>query len=622
MVDKTSFRANHSGATAPATLIMFGAIGIVAIITLLFVRGSTVAAHRQFYTRLATSSAQSAINYAQARYQEDADFNGTREVDIIKNSEYRVTISSEIISTTPDGLTKTVRGIGTVYVTDVSQTRAYTYDVVTKTLYTHAKETMPSHFAPIAWFDANDASTIHDPGTATITVSTRTTFGKAADTSRDTLQELLTTGAQTIQSWQSPDLELDACDQVEFPKIDCDARAVKKLQTGVLLRNVNIPVNTPIQSARLTFQTSYVSPGNDSTYEICGIYNPTGAAMPAFTDSQSSQLTNNPAYTRTNTCVKLSTKTPPPSKLFSTDVTSIITEITSQNNWAQPTSENSIGFILSHTSGTGKVSVAKDNIFLSVTHGTSYPAPPLGEKIGEWWDKSHYGNHARIQPSGDYGPTYVADTSKGLYGVRLNQSALYANMTQKVNANEYTILAVVNPDKAVLNAPVENSILSVQSKENGMHYSFLDYSSTNNTFVARPWALNSASLQNGATVICNDARNNCSNKPSILTITSSASGNTITTSLRSNGDEKGSVSATTADDIQLQFDSLTIGGKKSTEKDSSTIATPGEYFELIIFDHRLSCTEVASMENYLRKKWDISAETWDGSCPVQQIPLL
>jgi hypothetical protein len=47
----------------------------------------------------------------------------------------------------------------------------------------------------------------------------------------------------------------------------------------------------------------------------------------------------------------------------------------------------------------------------------------------------------------------------------------------------------------------------------------------------------------------------------------------------------------------------------------------GDYAELVVYDHALSCHEIVSIDNYLRAKWNLSPSAYADTCP-DDVPTL
>lgn len=624
MADKTVIqKRNRTGAAAPATLIMLGVIGIIAIATLLFVRGSTVAAHRQFYSRLAASGAASAIQVAQESFDGNAAYSGTKEFTLIQNPDYRVTLAAEVVTTAADGLSKTIRGIGTVYVADVSNTRAYTYDVTTTTIHTFAKQKTPDMYGPIAWYDASDSATIRRAGSETKTVTAKTTFGDAVDATRDTVEERDSDGAQSLESWQSTDLELDACDPKEFSGKDCDSGDTKRTSSGIRFNELAVPRGSHILAATLALKSTYVSTGNNSTYNVCGLYSSTNNQIATFNQNATSQTAAREDGTlqQTTNCVTLKTATPPPSKIFSVDVTKIISEITQQSGWPEGSTAGSLGFVIIYASGEGNVTVSKDAITLSISYGSPEPAITASEQVGEWWDKSTHANHARGNSVQSARPSVVASSNPDRIGLHFENSLLAATVNPSGASREQTVFALIKPEQQPAASISESPLISTAQSNTDMFYSLLLHSNTSEGFAARPWPVGSSITSSSASFTCGGQKPACNNTPIVVSAVSSDNGASITTSIRANGNEQSSVSAQAANMSSLHYNQLYIGGNPASSNLAASY-TNGTYYEIIVYDHRLGCNEMLTIENYLREKWEIDNAPWTGTCPAQQIPLL
>lgn len=609
---------NQSGATAPVTLLMLAIIGIIGIATLLFIRGSTVAAHRQYYTRLASSGASSALQYAQEMFDQNPNYSGTKELTILQEHDFRVSISTEVLTTSNDGLAKTIRGIGSVYVRDVSDSSAYTYDVVTKTLYTYATDKTPATFGPVAWYDASDSSTVRENTMPTRTLKSSTITGQPLDSSRSTVEELVAGGQPTLMAWASPDLELDACDPQEFPAIDCASGESKKVTTLLAFNGIDIPPDSNVLSATLNLPITYMSPGNASSYRVCGIFNQAGGNIGPF--SNTGEETK--AYSETQECARLETKTWPASGTVQVDVARQIRELSRNSLWRLNNSNNSLGFKITHDQGIGQVTVSKDKIELNVTIGDPQTEARASNQIREWLDKSPRGNHARIATDLSNYPNYIANNSFRKRGVQLaNNSLLIAEVSPAVKTREQTIIALISTERRPENSASETALLSAQDETSGFNHTLLSSLTTRWGYAARPWSLQNPLDENSASIDCENKQECPTLKPILLSTITSDNGTSLTTSLRASGSEISSVSATAQSQSNESYSKLSIGGRPALAGQTASYSDVTAY-EIIVYDRRLSCHEVAALENYLRIKWGLQDSAWNGSCPAQQIPLL
>ncbi len=601
-----AYRNYQSGATAPVTLIMLAIIGLIAILTLLFIRGSTVAAHRQYYARLASVGAESAVNLAKQKFTDNPDYAGNGELTLLKTADYRVTVSSEVVSVSLDGLSKTIRGRGTVYVNDVSPTEAYTYDSKTATIYTYAKTKTPEHFGPLAWYDASQARSITQAGTATATVQSTTPKHNGSDPSAQTYEELLHNGGYSDSAWQSDDLSLNGCESREISESICDRTATKYSANGIIFTNITIPRAAPIVQAQLRLPLHTVADGAVATSTVCGFYNSATDPHPVlFNRGQPVQLTTRitDPNLHTQQCVDFTVKSATPSNAVMIDVAPIVTEAINHTGWQQDTPAT-IGFYMLHTAGDGAISIAKSGISLAITYGT-ITTPSTGGQIAEWLDVSGHGHHLRTTPNTPH-PTYTSGTASEAH-ITFTAADAGALLPTTTELRAYTVLAVLRA-----RSDTDQSYNVLQAvKDDFTLQSMVHISAESVGIAAWPWSLGKPELPKTAHFICGRSEPDCTNKPVVVNVTTYLHDQQVTTKLRANGTLQSTVTAPADNKTSLNVTGFLIGDSRSQDLN---------LFEMQIYDSALSCRDAEPLEQQLRAKWGIAAQAWESNCPAQQIP--
>ncbi|MDB5168928.1 MAG: hypothetical protein JWO41_284 [Candidatus Saccharibacteria bacterium] len=622
-----SRKLDSRGFALPVIILLMALMAITAYTVLGAASNNLTLTYRQSYSQMARMASKAAIDYAQEQFDNAAcgNYTGTAETDLVSNSKYRLTFKADVISTSADGLTKNIQGTGSVYLPKNSVSARYVFNIRSEIVNSFATCKTPDNYAPVVWLDASDYVTLKKVGSSTTTAVPTTTFGNVSDTTRDTLEERADNGTQTLASWQSNDFEMHICDAAEFSNSICTTNASKYLNIGLVYSNVSVPKNATITNATLTLACANpAGAGGSVTHKLYGFYKTSSNPSPdLFTQSGSNQLKTPLATANLHTVASstVSENNCPPGNNTTYDVTSIVQEIINNSNWDP--SVGRLGLAIQYVSGSGSRHLSKASNQLSISYSaTTISQADAGDSVGLWIDKSGNGNNAAFT----YGtsPTRVDNALNSKPIVRFNNGALLSSLTTALaGKREMTAFAVIKPNYST--SSTDGRVISGTS------------SGVNNDTTAGSSiiALLRNSSGNGISSIYSGttagvyrtsyACTTCSNVANIFAsrfeIQDSAKVNSF---LYTNG-----ALVTEADNYQPSgspytygIDQLYFGGTRTgAMPGSGTAYFNGDYAELIVYDHALTCSETQSIQEYLRSKWAISGTSYTNTCPAD-IPTL
>lgn len=624
---------NEQGFAMPMVIMLIVIMSFVAYAALLQANNALNLAYKQTYIQMARVASKGAIDYAQEQFDNSicGNYSGSAEQDLVNNSRYRVTYKAEVLSTSADGLEKTIKGTGSVYLPRLSTTAKYVFDIRSEIVRTYAACKTPDNFGPTLWLDGSDLTTLFKAGAvSSTTVTPTTTFGNASDTSRETYEERADNGSQTSGSWQSTDLEMHTCDSTEFSSSVCSNNSTKYLYAGIVFQNVNVPKNANITSAIVNYDCGAGGTSGPLNHQIFGIYKTATNLHPDLFSSTGSNQLRTPMTTsslHTTASASLSTNNCPPGNGNTMDVTNVVQEIVNNPNWDPNTGGGRLGLGMQRTSGNGARKFSKNNIRLVITYSaTGGPTPTTAnnDAIAEWHDKSGNGNHA-ISTYGNV-PSRVDNQINGKTIVRFNNGSMLSSLTSALaGKREMTVFAVLkaNYGTSSTDGRVISGMTNTTSDDTvGTSTIIPLLRNGSNSGFSSIYASNVAG--NRTDFICSPT---CISQPYIYaSVFTNQDANHTTATLKGEGapgTEKTGISPSGASTYVYGINQLYVGGRRTgTAPGSGTNYFNGDYAELIVYDHALTCRQVESIEEYLRAKWNTTASAFSTTCPADVIPTL
>lgn len=620
-------RLNNRGFALPVIILLMSLMIITAYTVLSAASNNLTLTYRQSYSQMARMASKAAIDYAQEQFDNSicGNYSGTAETNLVTNSKYRLTFKADVLSTSADGLTKTIQGTGSVYLPKNSVSARYVFNIRSEIVNTFATCKTPDNYAPTVWLDASDYTTLKKVGSSTTTATPTTSFGNASDTTRDTLEERADNGTQTLAAWQSNDFEMHVCDTGEFSNAICTTNASKYLNIGMVYSNVSVPKNATITNATLTLACANPAGASGSaTHRVYGIYKTPGNPSPdLFTQNGSNQLKTPLATANLHTVASstVSENNCPPGNNTTYDVTSVVQEIINNSSWDPNVGR--LGLAIQYVSGSGSRHLNKGGNQLSISYSaTTITQANAGDNVGLWIDKSGNGNNASFT----YGnsPTRVDNQINSKPIVRFNNGALLSSLSSALSGKrEMTAFVVIKPNYST-------------SSTYGRIVSGMSSAGTNDTTAGSsiiPLLRNNSgngisSIFSGGTgsgYLTSYACSTCSNVANIFASRFDIHDNLkVNSFLYANGAQ-----VAETDDFQPSgnpytygIDQLYFGGTRTgAMPGSGATYFNGDYAEIIVYDHSLSCSETQSIEEYLRSKWVISGTAYTNTCPAD-IPTL
>lgn len=624
---------NNEGFIMPAVIMLMVIMSFVAYAALLQANNSLNLAYKQMYIQMARTASKASVDYAQEQFDNSVcgAYTGSAEQDLVNNARYRVTSKVDVLSTSSDGLEKVVQGTGSVYLPRLSSTAKYVFDIRSEVVRTYAACKTPDNFGPTLWLDSSDLTTLFKPGAAgTTTVIPTTSFGSAGSGSRDTLEERADNGTQTSGSWQSSDLEMHTCDGVEFTNSVCSSNSTKYLYAGMVFSNAAVPKNATITSAIINYDCGAGGASGPLNHRVYGLYKTATNLHPdLFTSSGSNQLRTpmTTASLHTSASASLSTNNCPPGQGNTMNVTNIVQEIVNNANWDPNSGGGRMGFGMERTSGNGARKFDKNNIRLAITYtsaGAATVSTANNDSIAEWHDKSGNGNHA-ISTYGNV-PTRVDNQINAKTIVRINNGAFLSSLTAALTSKrEMTVFAVLKANYGT--SSNDGRIVS------GMTNTTSDDTVGTTTIIPL--------LRNGANsgfsnIYASSAASNrtdytcsvsCASLAYIYTSAFTSEDNDDTTATLKGegapGNEKTGITPGGTPPYVYSINQLYVGGRRTgTSPGSGTNYFNGDYAEIIVYDHVLTCRQIESIEEYLRAKWNTTGTAFTTTCPADTIPTL
>lgn len=609
----------------PTVIMMMVIMSLVGYAALVQANNVLNLSYKQAYIQMVRVAAKSGIDYAQEQFNANATYNGTTETTILNNGRYRVTFKVEVLGTSSDGLEKSLKATGNLYIPEISTTAKYVFDVRSEIVRTYAISKQPGDFGNLQlWLDASKTNTLIKSSTASLTPTPTTNFGSAGSLNRDTMEELMSNGTQTTNSWQSSDLEMAFCDSGEFSSATCSSTSTRKQYVGMIFQNIAIPKNATILSAQLGMQGGTPSgQAGNLTMRYAGFYQTASNPSPSlFSSSGTNQLKNKytTAGLKTSATVDSTTNNFPPGNTTLIDVSTIVQEIINNSNW---TNGGNVGITAEYVSGSGVRRATKSSLTLNVTYTTaSNVVANNGEGVAKWLDARSIAGLEAVATHGNT-PTRVDNQINGLPIVRFNSGDMLANIAA-ASGDEFTVIGVIKPNFSTSSASgrIVSGMTASQSTDSASGYAIqaLRRNASSSGFATQ--YDNSSSRSTSYT--CSGAFL-CANTPVVISSTfTKQPNNSVTATLRQNGTNQSTNNFTSSSaNYTYTIDQLWIGGRRNgSGTGTGQDWFNGDYAELAIYNTQLTCQQIFGVEEYLRSKWGIAASQWANTCPPDNVPVL
>lgn len=653
---RSSLQSSESGFAMPTVILLTVVMGLVAFAALVQANNALNLSYKQAYIQMTRIASKAAIDYAQEQFDNSTGsfvndicttpppYSGTAEQDLISNDRYRLTFKAEVLETSPDGLQKTVKGTGSIYLPKASATAQYVFDIRSEIVSTYAACKTPDNFGPLIWLDASDTDTLKKTAVSSSANSSTAGLG-ILDLifPNDTVEERVTDGSQGTLSWLSNDLEMHTCDTLEFVLGCSGSLANRDVYTGIVFQNVNVPQGATIVSATMSLKGAVPSgSGSSITQRVYGLLNTaSNPHLPLFTPFGSNQvrsrITN--ASLRTAAFRDQTINNFPPGNSVNYNVTNIVQEMVSKPTWNPAGNGGRLGLGIQRMSGTGSKKACKGNpgsscspigtnngpqLVVTYSSGGTVQQAANGEGVDEWQDKSGNGNHARFT----YGtkPVRTDNQINNQPVVRFNNGAMLSSLTTALaGRREMTVFAVVKANYST--SATDGRIIS------GMTNTTADDTAGTTTII--PLLRNGSDSGFSSIYASSNASNRtdytcgvaCANLAYIYSsIFRTESTEDTTAQLKGEGvlrTEKAGITPSGTPPYTYGINQVYFGGRRTgTSPGTGTNYFNGDYAELIVYDHALTCQQVESIEQYLRSKWNTSGTAFTSACTVDTIPTL
>lgn len=636
---KYSHLGQH-GFAMPTVIFLMVIMAFVAYAALLQANNGLNLAYKQMYIQMARTASKAAVDYAQEQFDNTTcgNYTGTAEQTLVTNNRYKVTFKVDIVSTSADGYEKTVKGTGSVYLPKNATTARYVFDIRSEIVRTYAVCKTPDNYNPTLWLDASDTSTLKHSSTSSTSVSATTDFGSSSDSSRATLEERADNGSQTTASWQSPDLEMHTCSSSEFSSSICSSNSTKYLNDGIIFQNINVPQGSVVSSASLQLTGGNPSgTGGSLTQRVYGIFKSSSDPHPdLFTSTGSNQLRTplNTANLHTTSYKDFTTNNFPPGNTVNVDVTSIVQEVLNKSGW--DSADGKLGFGIQRVSGSGSRNACKggsggsgctasDEPKLTISFASSTVSQANNtETVTEWDDKSANQYNA-ISTHGN-APTRVDNQINGKTVVRFNNGDMLSTLSTALSGKrEMTVFAVMKANYGTSSTDgrvVSGMTSSASNDTSGTNAIIPLLRNGSSTGFSSVYASLSSNYRTD--FLCSSS---CSSNPySYTSVFTNQDSNHTTAALKGNGapgTTKTGISPSGNNAYTYGINQLYIAGTRSgAMPGSGTNYFNGDYGELIVYDHALTCPQIEAIEEYLRAKWNTVSNQVTTTCTGDDIPTL
>jgi len=622
-------KINQQGFAMPVIILLLSLMAITAY-SILSIAGTSIdQSFSNGYQATAESAARAGINYSKIQFNDAYcdNFSGTEETNLVNNDNYRLSFKIDVLSTSADGLSKTIRSTSKLYLpANASRPKiTKTFGAVIFNASTD-KCKNPNFYRPLVWLDASDNTSLLKPGVPIKTLVSSTNYGNLSDTSRDTIEERQDNGAISSDSSKSTTLTLHNCNPANFDNDTCNKNATKRLNVGMVFQNLNVPKNSTISSATLELQCS----NNQSidgllTHKVRGFYQAPDDSNPAlFNQSTNRQLKTilDTNALHTNASVDHSENSCNPSGTIFINVKDVVQEIINSNGW-NPNDNNkaSLGLAISYVNGFGSRSINKSGNKLSISYSTSATNNSgNNEAVGSWLDKSGNGNNAELA----YGnaPNVSPNLLNNKPSLDFNNSIMSVPLSNELeNKKEMTVFAVIKPNFAssANSGRIISAVKDSAENDETANQSIIPLMKfTDKTGFASQYAPGEAFGLNHECV-------DCANSANLLTsLFAKAKDKSVRSSLLINNQVVASNPSFKPAGTPYTFNlsKFYIGGTRlGALPGNGSNYLNGAYSEIIIYDKALTCRQINSINNYLRDKWGISNTVYPDACSEDVVSI-
>lgn len=595
----------------PSVIVIFGICIVMLLAVFQYVVTVTNLGSQVVYRQVALTAAHGALDYGKDQFDANVNYSGTPETTMFTNDTYRVTYQLLPVpgGLSADGRSMRVQGIGRVYLPADSTLARYNRTINGEIIRSQIVAGDPNDFSPLAWYDAQTASSLIASGSST---------GSGNPTS---LREERNNGNYCNGA---PQTTSPSDNKLNFTK-DGECGSTNQTNVGLMFNlGSSLPKGVTITNATLKFTAS----DSDSQAVSVNIEGIDADNYSNFTTSSSPQLQPAPR-TSANTTWAISTWTANASGSAQTspNIASVVQEIINRPGWSEG---NNIGLVLEHAAGGGKRRARTTGITLSVTYNGATQAE-TGNSIMQWNDLSGNGFNMLSQGASGTWPTKSTisqapaaslPNGKPMVSFISQQSVMSVDVpvTTGREANTYTAFAVMK---------VKNG---TTTDGNGTLISFYG-SGTGNVRYAPFWrhqnsgiGSNQLCVARGTSPrICQDYGSAISSAPAWTLWSGREALTEKDMLLRRNGVNSTSGQSQFYDAITLNAPyRIVLGGNASNLQARSDV----EFAEIILFDRMLTCAQSESIELYLAQRWGLtdsslaaSSRYASGGCSENNIPV-
>lgn len=613
-------KVNQKGFALPIIIILISLMSITSY-SILSIAGSSVGQSYDTSRQYTVQSALKAgINLAETQLDDSycGSYNGSPETNLVVNDNYRLTYQIDVLSKNSSSsmeISNTVK----MYMPASAKSPK-----ITKTMQAKINSALPDacknpgYYGPIVWLDAQNNRSAVKLSSELKTVIAQTNYGAAADTSRDTIEELQSNGDQTTESWKSKTVRLHNCSTTSFGRGICGKKSSRTANAGLIFKGINIPKNSYIASSTLTLQCSnQLSSRGPVTHQVKGFYQSSNDANPELF----SQNTNSQIKTKINDNLLTAAAVSNTENACNSDgkiyidITSIVQEIINNGGWnPNDNNQSTLGLIITKQAGDGSREIQKTGNTLSISYSSAnQQLANNGERLDAWLDQSSQANNA-IQDF-DTAPTVDSSGINGLPAILFNNSSVRIELSKPLNNNkEMTVFAVIKPSfsSSAKNGRLISGMLKTADNDSALGKSIIPLLRNGED---SGFGSQYANTPNGMTASnCEE----CDGKPMLLSsIFKKATDNNIDALIHLNGQDFASRNAVkpAATNYSYNIDQIYIGSSRDGAMPGSAINFfNGQYGEIIVYDKALTCQQINSISNYLRTKWKLSGNEYLSSC--------
>lgn len=603
---------NQRGFLLPSVIIVSAAMLIIAVALSQMVTTNYRAITRAMYSQVAQTAAKSGIDYAKEQFVATGTYTGTAETSVIQNGKYRVTFTITVLSTSADGLRKDVESIGRVYLPELSSTQLLVRSVRSDIIRTSAVAVTPDTLAPMAWYDASQASSLHPPSPSTVNWT-------YLSTSHDNyLNERTSNGTQSNGSWNAAHMGLGYSSQLSGT-----------VYGGMLFSLAGVPSGATIESAYLQVSTQGTTSGT-STIAIQALADGQAPASNVFSAPSAANQLRNKTTVGPTISWGLGDWPVGGQTYQSPNIKDIVDAVL-----AQPGFDRASEFVALRTqrtagSATHRIAKTESSLIINYTGGGSSLTD--GGDVGTWDDLSGNGRHLYATTGRE--PTFRTNQQNSLSMLDFPYAGGSSGKHMLTNAFNLasqapagTVFVVSKPaagagDGASL-MRLESTIPAEANCVGGSSCTVRAYeiARSGNTsdaafYIDRSGVGGTSTLSAAASTVFNG-------QAAMLT-------GGVAYAVGSCYPSMNTASADIAHDRLTTINCPSSGSYPKSFQNNVTIAVgdgrgdrdyQGQIGEVIVFDKQLSCQQVQSLQKYLRVKWfNDSSDTNIIACPAPEIP--